>query len=156
MASLKTGSQYTAWDNNLSKDYSTTTKSVLTQRLSEMTQPKSLQKDYMSDRPSQIWSIKPSVLKNTPSARICSLLRAKTTHLMYKPPKGVKTSIPLAALRATSSARVHQLSRHKTSHPYSSWSTASGTGESGQVPSLKGHFTPRTASSRIEELSTPK
>ena len=128
---------------------------VLTQRLSELTQPKTLHKDYMGDHPSPIWSIKPSALRHTPSARIYGLSRAKTTHPMYEPPKGVKTVIPLAALRATSSARVHKLSHHKTYPPllimdHSEW-------DWGEWPStITQGALHATVSSRVEELSTPK
>ena len=128
---------------------------VLTQRLAELTHSKTLHKDYMGDRPSPIWSIKPSVLNAVPSTRICSLSRPKTAHPMYEPPKGVMTMIPPAALRATASAHVHKLSRHKTYPPlhimeHSEW-------DWGEWPTtIPQGALHATASGRVEDLSAPK
>ena len=128
--------------------------SVLSPRLEELTHSKTLHKDYLGDRPTPIWTIKPSVLSAMPSTRICNLSRPKTAHPMYEPPKEVKTVIPHAALRGRASARVHHLSRHKTYPPlhimeHSEW-------DWGEWPTT----IPQTAlhaatSDRVEELSVP-
>ncbi|KAI6646396.1 Testicular haploid expressed gene protein-like [Oopsacas minuta] len=102
------------WDNNIpQKNYNQTTQCCLTNRMEELTVPKSLHPNYLWDRPSPIWDVSRSSKTHTPTGRIEKLARAKTVHIEYRPCRSVETVVSSATKRAVVSARIEELSNLK-------------------------------------------
>ena len=96
------------------KPQSTTTANV-TPRLEQLTQPKTLSKEYVGDRPSPIWPVAPAAMNTVPTARLESLSRSKSFHQDYEPPKSVYSVVTNAAKSANASGRVENLAKPKNS-----------------------------------------
>ena len=95
------------------QDYTKTTRCSLTNRMEELTKPKSLHNEYSGDRPSPIWDVSTASRTHTPTLRTFDLARAKTMHMEYRPCRSVETAICPAAKRAVASARIERLSNPK-------------------------------------------
>lgn len=145
------------WDNKLAKDWDNTepTKSVLTERQSQLVYSKQLHKDYVGDRPSPIWQVSVEAMKATASGRVETLSEPKALHKDYKPCQQVQTVVSEAAMKAEPSQRIETLSQPKTYAPLkikpnSDWDWSEW--ESDLTQAAKN----ATASERVHTLSNPK
>ena len=86
---------------------------MLTNRMEELTVPKSLHQNYLWDRPSPIWDVSRSSQAHTHTGRIQELARSKTVHMEYRPCRSVETVISHATKRAVASARIDELFKLK-------------------------------------------
>ncbi|XP_065652168.1 sperm microtubule associated protein 2 isoform X2 [Hydra vulgaris] len=106
------------WDNQFTKDWTKSdlsTKFVLSDRLTQLTNPKLIHKDWKGDRNSPIWVISHGALNGKASNRLESLAEPKVHHKDFQIPKSVYTVISSSAKKALPSDRVQMLAKPKLS-----------------------------------------
>ncbi|XP_033903762.3 testicular haploid expressed gene protein-like [Acipenser ruthenus] len=104
------------WLDNMPSQRAATT-SVLTPRLSELSQFKALNTKYSEDRRSPIWTVSAAALKSTATKRLEELAQPKAVSQEWEPQRFVYSVVSEAVKSAVPSPRILQLARPKRRYP---------------------------------------